>query len=212
MSLGNPVIELSNSRWKRDSRSLELAAALVITVAVVVVAALLGPTAADDDIALRTVDALPAATSLTVASTQRATAGSSAAAADQVLIEQTSVSSETAESTLGVSSASIGTNATPDVTELPMQTGIVPGQPDPAAPALPDSFERYQVQRGESLFLIASARGVTVSELAFWNWQLEEDSTLIRGEWIWIPRWSESSVSDGADESVEEGKSGRGGG
>ena len=69
------------------------------------------------------------------------------------------------------------------------QTGIVPGLPDAAEPRRPQSFERYQVQRGESLYLIATVRGVELADLQEFNPELGDGTQLKVGDWIWIPEW-----------------------
>jgi len=185
MALYNLVVSEPVGRWLRSSRALELVVVVALTVAVVVVAALWG--SASQSVGPISLDSLELPSEPSAATT-------SAVA---------SVTSQVAESERSVSVGSLTPLRESGQVTIPAQTGIVPGQPDPSEPARPDSFERYQVQRGESLFMIASARGVPVSDLARWNWYLDEDSTLIHGEWIWIPLW---------DTPVGEGESSRGGG
>ena len=71
----------------------------------------------------------------------------------------------------------------------PEQSGIVPGRPDPVAPRRPARFERYVVQPGESLALIADVRGVTLADLRLFNSVLGDGSVLAAGASIWIPIW-----------------------
>ena len=71
----------------------------------------------------------------------------------------------------------------------PHQSGIIPGRPDPVAPRQPARFERYVVQPGESLALIANVRGVTLAELRLFNAALGDGSVLAAGASIWIPIW-----------------------
>ena len=71
----------------------------------------------------------------------------------------------------------------------PGQSGIIPGRPDPVAPLGPARFERYVVQPGESLALIADVRGVTLADLRLFNSVLGDGSVLAAGASIWIPIW-----------------------
>ena len=71
----------------------------------------------------------------------------------------------------------------------PQQSGIIPGRPDPVAPIRPARFERYVVQSGESLALIANVRGVTLADLRLFNSALGDGSVLAAGASIWIPIW-----------------------
>ena len=80
--------------------------------------------------------------------------------------------------------------------EWPEQSGIIPGRPDPAAPPRPADFERYIVQRGETLVLIAALRGVTLDDLLRFNPELGDGSMLNAGAAIWIPIWE--AVDDDA--------------
>ena len=200
MALDNPVLSFRTRRVWPSSRAIELAVVVGLTVAVVAVAAIWGGSSSappgDAVASIEPAQAVPSeASSQTVAplSAERATA-----------LDTESVGTEPAvASTVGVTSRQPA---------VPAQTGVVPGRPDPLDPATPNSFERYQVQRGESLFSIASARGIAVADLVRWNWHLREDSVLIRGEWIWIPEWNVPIVADESGSTTEEGKSGRGGG
>ena len=201
MAVDHPVINLPTGRWPQNSRAFELGVVVALTVAVVVVAALWGTSGQS----LEPTGQGSEAVAVAPAATPEAKSDVAEPSATQA-----TQAAETDRPALAVAT-------TPDLSDaaapaLPSQTGIVPGRPDPSGPALPDSFEWYQVQRGESLFAIAGARGVTVSDLLLWNWHLDEDSTLIRGEWIWIPKWDESAVADESGPLAEEGKSGRGGG
>lgn len=206
MALDNPVLPDTTSGLWRGSRLAELAAVVALTVLVVVVAAIWGPGSDGDEAGSRaSAPQIEPVSSLTVSqvSTPDAVAQrSNEPAAGTVPADSASVAAVEASASAAPTSR----------LEPSIQSGILPGQPDPSAPALPASFERYQVQRGESLFSIASARGVSVAELLHWNWQLDDDSILIRGEWLWIPQWDMTAVAEESVGLSEEGKSGRGGG
>lgn len=73
--------------------------------------------------------------------------------------------------------------------EWPKQSGIIPGRPDPIPPPRPAAFERYIVQRGETLVLIAALRGVPLNDLLLFNPELGDGSILQAGAQIWIPIW-----------------------
>ncbi len=201
MALDNPVFEFGTRRLWRSSRAIELAVVVGLTVAVVAVAATWGDSSsAPQGDSVTSIE--PESAILDESSSERAgplSAGQTAQARTELIETQPA----SVASTVG------GTGHGPTVAT---QTGIVPGRPDPLDPAVPYSFERYQVQRGESLFSIASARGVSVADLVRWNWHLREDSVLIRGEWIWIPEWHVPIVADESGSTTEEGKIGRGGG
>lgn len=79
--------------------------------------------------------------------------------------------------------------AQPSPVEWPTQSGIVPGRSDPSAPLRPAAFERYLVQRGETLILIAALRGVDLQHLLLFNPELGDGSILPAGAEIWIPIW-----------------------
>lgn len=200
MALDNPVLTDTTTGLWRGSRLVELAMVVALTVSVVVVAAIRGPGSGDDEAGSRASVALIEPVS--------------SLAVSEVSITQ-AAAQRSAEPTESASVAAAETSAPATSSsrlEPPVQSGILPGRPDPSAPALPASFERYQVQRGESLFSIASARGVSVAELLHWNWQLDDDSVLIRGEWLWIPEWDLSAVAEESVGPSQEGKSGGGGG
>ncbi len=201
MALDNPVLEFGTRRMWRNSRVIELTVVVGLTLAVVAVAATWGDSSsAPQRDSVTSIEPEPVIAS----ESSSQTAGPlSPAQTAQATTEMTETLPASVASTAG------GTGQQPTV---PTQTGIVPGRPDPLDPALPYSFERYQVQRGESLFSIASARGLSISDLVRWNWHLREDSVLIRGEWIWIPEWHVPIVADESGSTTEEGKSGRGGG
>ena len=80
--------------------------------------------------------------------------------------------------------------------EWPRQSGIIPGRPDPPAPPSPSAFERYIVQRGETLFLIAALRGVALDDLLLFNPELGDGSVLHAGAAIWIPIWEATDNDD----------------
>ncbi len=205
----------------RSSRVLELGIVVALTVAVVVVAALWGTAStppklasvADVNSAAETRSGAPA-----VVGSDVVTSDSSVGLESATVVVQGSAEDSAENRASSAFSAAVEGPA--GGSEIAAQSGIVPGRPDPIEPDLPRSFERYQVQRGESLFVIAAARGVTMADLLQWNWHLQEDSTLIRGEWIWIPEWDAQVVADeplsvAADEPlglVDDGTRGRGGG
>lgn len=206
MALDNPVLPDATSGLWRSSRVVELAVVVALTISVVVVAAIWGPGSGDDEVGTRA-SALP----FEPVSTLTISTVSTAADAAQRSAEPTGRTLRAESSSVAAVEAAALTESTSRL-EPPVQSGILPGQPEPSAPALPASFERYQVQRGESLFSIASARGVSIAELLHWNWQLTDDSVLIRGEWLWIPQWDMTAVAEESAGSSEEGKLGRGGG
>ena len=193
MALDNPVARIPAGGWLRVPHRVELGVVVALTVAVVVVAAVWGTSSTQDGAS--TVGALDTSEQAPVV----VPATAEASTVVEAEVETASVGSVTAAS----DPASVGT-----------ETEVVPGWPSLSGPAIPRSLERYQVQRGESLVTIASARGVSIADLVAWNRHLDEDSTLIRGEWIWIPQWSGSvsAVVDDPNLRIEEGKSGRGGG
>ena len=201
MALDNPVLDFGSRRLWRSPRVIELAVVVGLTVAVVALAATWdgSPTAPQGD-AVTSIEPVPAGPSESSSETATPLAAERVAATSSESIEAVPAS---VASTVG------GRSREPAV---PSQTGIVPGRPDPLDPSVPHAFERYQVQRGESLFSIASARGISVADLVRWNWHLRVDSVLIRGEWIWIPDWDVPIVADESGSTTEEGKSGRGGG
>ncbi len=202
MALDNPVARIPGGGWLRSAHRIELGTVVALSVAVVVVAAIWGTTSTQDG--ARSVGALDEPVqSPVVIPTMTESSGASESAVTVDVVE-----AEVQAASVG----SVAVSSDPAPSAIPTQTGIVPGRPDPSGPSLPHSFERYQVQRGESLFVIATARGVSVSDLVAWNWHLDEDSTLIRGEWIWIPQWQMSTVSDEPGLVIDEGKGGRGGG
>ena len=203
MALDSPVVDFSAHGAMRNSRIVQLG----MVVAVVVVAALWGTSSnSSEPVSVGALDSAGAAPAAEVSADVRQSGNSPAA----VHVETESNDAEGRSPQIAAVLAAAQHDSRSSLT--PAQTGIVPGRPDPIEPALPQSFERYQMQRGESLFAIAATRGVAVSELVQWNWHLQKDSTLIRGEWIWIPQWSAHSVADESAELSDDGKSGRGGG
>ena len=193
MALDNPVARIPAGGWLRVPHRVELGVVVALTVAVVVVAAVWGTSSTQDG----------APTVAPLDASEQAPAVAPVAAEASTVVE--------AE----VEAASVGSvSFASDPISTPTETEVVPGWPSLSGPAIPRSLERYQVQRGESLVTIASARGVSIADLVAWNRHLDEDSTLIRGEWIWIPQWSGSvsAVVDDPNLWIEEGKSGRGGG
>lgn len=94
-----------------------------------------------------------------------------------------------AESAPSTVAPALSRSAAPASLEPPGQSGIIPGRPDPPAPLRPAAFERYLVQRGETLFLIGALRGVAVEDLLLFNPELGDGSMLAAGAMIWIPIW-----------------------
>ena len=201
MALDNPVFEFGPRRLWPGSRVIELAVVVGLTLAVVGVAATWG-----DSSSISQGDSVTSIESESVIADE--------SSSETVGALSTKLTAQTGAELIDTQPVSVVSTvgATGQEPTVPVQTGIVPGRPDPLDPAVPYSFERYQVQRGESLFSIASARGVSVPDLVRWNWHLREDSVLIRGEWIWIPEWHVPIVADESGSTTEEGKRGRGGG
>ena len=202
MALDNPVLPTGVPKIWLSSRWFELSLVVAMTVAVVAFAALWGNTSESESPlaagqAGQTVEPVVAAAPVTTAAVSGSQETAQVEAAGSQLVADSAASTE-----LGASPQ----------TDIPEQSGVVPGRPDPVALTLPRSFERYQVQRGESLFSIAAARGLSVAELVSWNWQLDADTVLIRGEWLWIPQWGLSNVAEQGTGATDSGKSGRGGG
>ena len=190
--LDNNVVRRRSSR---GSRWLELGLVVGLSVAVVVFAALWergSETAEPESVGVVEMGAtdrsseVAAGTSVTTDPTSAADLQAGAAAAAE--------SSDSAGGSLAVSAHDGST--TPNLLARP----------------LPNSFERYQVRRGESLAGIAKEWGISLPELLLWNRHLDEDTTLIRGEWLWIPQWRVSTVAVEQGSLTEDGKSGRGGG
>ncbi len=201
----------------RNSRVFELGIVVALTVAVVVVAALWGTSSTSPDLA----SVAEVESAAETPSDAPSLVGSDVVTADaSVGLDGATVVVQGSAQGQASSAVSAEFEGPAGGSENAAQSGIIPGRPDQIEPDLPRSFERYQVQRGESLFVIAAARGVTMADLLQWNWHLREDSTLIRGEWIWIPQWDAQVVADEplavlADEPLgpsDDGNNGRGGG
>ena len=182
MALDNLVLPEAPTRHWRAPRVVELSVVVALTVAVVVIGALWGSESGG------TMDA-PLASS-----------------ASGVPSNATDINPNIDDA------AELAALTVVQSAPLPSQSGSGSAWSEPLLVALPAAFERYQVQRGETLFDVASAAGISVLELLHWNRQLNEDSVLIRGEWLWIPVWDGVSVADQAAKTSSAGKSGRGGG
>lgn len=198
MAVDHPVVNLPAGRWLRNSRAFELGVVVALTVAVVVVAALWGYSSGS--VVPGSVASLDSPS--TDSAAQSSTDGSVIGSPDSAGSAERSV----------LSADSQGVELEHDQTMITTYSGLMREVPDFGSALLPDSFERYQVVRGETLISIASARDLSVSELLLWNLHLGEDSVLIPGEWISIPQWNARSVADEPNQGGEEGKTGRGGG
>ena len=202
MALDHPALNLPVGGIVRSSRVLELAVVVVLTVAVVVVAALSGSSSdSAEPVSLGSVEPVnqtpapaPAEGALPSRSVDPAATVASERVNSAVAAEPAGASAESAQTTSAAESA-----ATAEISSF-------------AGRQLPSSFERYQVQRGETLDSIAEAQGLSVSELVLWNSHLDEDAVLIPGEWLSIPQWDGPAVADELGLVEEGGKSGRGGG
>ena len=196
MALDHPALNLPVGGTVRSSRVLELAVVVVLTVAVVVVAELWGSSS-------------DTAEPVSLGSVEPAGQAPAPAPADGALPSQgvepaTTVASERVNSAVAaepaVATAESARTTSAAIAEIPSFAGR----------QLPSSFERYQVQRGETLDSIAEAQGLTVSELVLWNSHLDRDAVLIPGEWLSIPQWDGPAVADEMGLVEEGGKSGRG--
>lgn len=202
MALDHPALNLPTSGWLRSSRPLELGVVVALAVAVVVVAALWESTSESVEPvsvgSVETASQAPANPTADASPSSNVAEAVSAASAKEV---SSTISRKSAVASLEQDSTAQATVA-----------GVVREVPNFGGRPLPSSFEQYQVQRGETLRSIADAVGLPVSDLLLWNLHLEEDSVLIPGEWLSIPRWDVPAVADESPQAAEEGKSGRGGG
>lgn len=202
MALDHPALNLPIGGTLHRSRLLEVGVVVVLTVAVVVVAALWGSSSdSAEPVSLSSVEPVsqvPAPASADGALPSQSVDPAATVASERVnsavAAELAVASAESARTTSAAESA-----ATEEI-------------PSFAVRQLPSSFERYQVQRGETLDSIAEAQGLTVSELVLWNSHLDEDAVLIPGEWLSIPQWDGPAVADELGLVEEGGKSGHGGG
>lgn len=198
MALDHPALNLPVGGIVRSSRVLELAVVVVLTVAVVVVAALSGSSSdSAEPVSLGSVEPVnqtPAPAPAEGALPSRSVDPAATVASERV---NSAVAAEPA-----VAPAESARTKSAATAEIPSFAGR----------QLPSSFERYQVQRGETLDSIAEAQGLSVSELVLWNSHLDEDAVLIPGEWLSIPQWDGPAVADELGLVEEGGKSGRGGG
>jgi len=202
MALDHPALNLPVGGTLRSSRVLELGVVVVLTVAVVVVAALWGSSSdVVEPVSTGSVD--PVSQVPAQSSTEGALLSDDAPTTAAAAVEgaNSAVATEPA----------VALRAS-DRATLTAESVSAGEMPEFAGRQLPSSFERYQVQRGETLDSIAEALGLTVSELVLWNSHLDEDTVLIPGEWLSIPQWDGSAVADELGLVEESGKSGRGGG
>ena len=196
MALDHPTLNLPIGGTLRGSRVLELGVVVVLTVAVVVVAALWGSRSESlEPVSLGTVEPVSQAPSQSPA-----------------VAAQPAQPANTVETAAVAASEKSDSVNTAQLTVTSAETVAAEEIPEFAGRSLPSSFERYQVQRGETLDSIADAQGLTVLVLVLWNSHLDEDSVLIPGEWLSIPQWDGSAVSDEVGLAEDDGKSGRGGG
>lgn len=202
MALDHPALNLPVGGTVRSSRVLELAVVVVLTVAVVVVAALWGSSSdTAEPLSLGAVE--PVSQAPARSPTDEAQPPSNVETAAVATSEQLNAA---------VAAEPAGASPMLDRTMSSAATLTAGEIPDFAGGLLPSSFERYQVQRGETLDSIAEAQGLTVSELVLWNSHLDKDAVLIPGEWLSIPQWDGPAVADEMGLVGEGGKSGRGGG
>jgi LysM repeat protein len=200
MALDHPAVKLSSGRWLHGSRALELGLVVALTVAVVAVAALWGSSSEESvPDAVVSLDAPRTDFAPQPASQTPVTVNDNPAEAEPVQASR-------------LARESMSLELERDPTRLATPTGVLREIPNFGNATLPDSFERHQVLRGETLLSIADERALTVSELLLWNRHLDEESILIPGEWISIPQWLGSAVADEPNPDAEGGKSGRGGG
>lgn len=193
MAFDHPAVDQSIGRRWQVPRAVELGVLIGLTVAVVVLAALWE--SSSEPVAPVSLSALEIEAEPSSAETQLA------AAAETADAQSVQAAGESQAAAL---------EAVPD--EWSTAAGIARQIPEVGSRVMPQSVERYQVLRGETLASIAEAQALTVAELLRWNMHLEEDSVLIPGEWLSIPRWDETAVAEDSGAASEEEKSGRGGG
>ena len=202
MALDHPALNLPIGGTLHRSRLLEVGVVVVLTVAVVVVAALWGSRSEPlEPVSLGAVDPL-----------SQAPAQSPAVAAQTSSDVEASGDGSTEQLNSAVAAEPAGALSEHDRTTSATEALTAGEIPEFAGRPLPISFERYQVQRGETLDSIAEALGLTVADLVLWNSHLEEDTVLIPGEWLSIPQWDGSAVAEELGLAEDDGKSGRGGG
>ena len=174
---------------------LELAAVVIVSIAVVLVAVLHAPSSSS----VPTADPLAASTAMTSASEPLAVAQSQQSEQDSSIESPASAADQ------------------PESAEQPHMPEMITTVDRPAATGqgdivIPGRLDRYQVQRGETLQSISADHSVSVDDIVVWNDHLDIDTVLIRGEWLWIPRAEPSLVADEDIDAEVEESHGRGGG
>ncbi|MCY3888252.1 MAG: LysM peptidoglycan-binding domain-containing protein [Chloroflexi bacterium] len=67
----------------------------------------------------------------------------------------------------------------------------LPGPPPPAEPARPDSFIRFTIQPGDSIFDISVVYGVSVEEILRFNPELGDGTRVFAGQEVLVPQFDE---------------------
>ncbi len=67
----------------------------------------------------------------------------------------------------------------------------LPGPPPPAEPERPDSFIRFTIQPGDSIFDISLVYGVSVKEILRFNPELGDGTRVFAGQEVLVPQFDE---------------------
>lgn len=67
----------------------------------------------------------------------------------------------------------------------------LPGPPPPAEPERPDSFIRFTIQPGETIFDISVVHGVSVEEILRFNPELGDGTRVFAGQEVLVPQFDE---------------------
>ena len=67
----------------------------------------------------------------------------------------------------------------------------LPGPPPPTEPARPDSFIRFTIQPGDSIFDISVVYGVSVEEILRFNPELGDGTRVFAGQEVLVPQFDE---------------------
>ena len=67
----------------------------------------------------------------------------------------------------------------------------LPAPPPPAEPERPDSFIRYTIQPGDSIFDISAAHGVSVEEILHFNPEIGDGTRVFVGQEVLVPQFDE---------------------